>query len=219
MGQKGDMTSDAPHLEILPQTQKNVLADLGRVVDRDGFYLAGGTAVALHLGHRRSIDLDWFTENELDDPQRYAAQLRADGVTWSTRSTATGTLHGTVDGVKVSFLSYGYPLLAEPTPLTPYGCQMASLDDLACMKLAAVAQRGSKKDFVDVWALADHGLHLERMLALYQQKYATEDISHLVTSLTYFDDADPEPMPSMLVEFEWSAVKAELRRRVKAFAD
>ncbi|MFW5968322.1 MAG: nucleotidyl transferase AbiEii/AbiGii toxin family protein [Persicimonas sp.] len=96
---------------------------------------------------------------------------------------------------------------------------MASLADLASMKLAAVAQRGSKKDFIDVWALADHGFSLERMLAFYQQKYDTEDISHLVTSLSYFDDADPEPMPSMFVEIEWSAVKAELRRRVKAFAD
>lgn len=212
------MTSDIPHMEILPQTQKDVLADLGEVAHRDGFYLAGGTAVALHLGHRRSIDLDWFTEGELDDPQRYAAQLRADGVEWTTRQTAPGTLHGAVDGVKVSFLSYHYPLLAEPTPITGYGCQMASLDDLACMKLAAVAQRGSKKDFVDVWALAEHGFHLERMVADYQQKYATEDISHLVTSLSYFDDAEREPMPSMLVAVDWSAVKAELRRLVKAFA-
>lgn len=213
------MTNDAPHLEILPQTQQGVLAELGEVAHRGGFYLAGGTAVALHLGHRRSIDLDWFTEGELDDPQRYAAELRTDGVAWTTRQTAPGTLHGAVHGVKVSFLSYHYPLLAEPTTITGYACQMASLDDLACMKLAAVAQRGSKKDFVDVWALAEHGFHLEQMLVLYQQKYATEDISHVVTSLSYFDDADPEPMPYMLADIDWVDVKAELRRRVKAFAD
>jgi hypothetical protein len=212
------MNDDVPHLEILPQTQRNVLAELGKIADRDEFYLAGGTAVALHLGHRRSIDFDWFTEGDLDDPQRYAARLRSKGVAWNTRQTAPGTLHGSIDEVKVSFLSYHYPLIDEPTPISGYACQMASLDDLACMKLAAVAQRGSKKDFVDIWALANHGFHLERMVALYQQKYATQDISHVVASLSYFDDADPEPMPYMLVDVDWKAVRADLRRRVKDFA-
>lgn len=211
------MSTSCVHPEILPDVQQSVLSQLGAIVDADGFYLGGGTAVALHLGHRRSIDLDWFVADDFGDPLRYASRLATEGIKLDIKETAQGTLHGTVDGVKVSFLTYSYPLVESLVDITGFGCQMASLDDLACMKLAAVAQRGSTKDFVDVYGLLANGWTLPQMLALYQTKYGVQDIGHLVMSLTYFDDADMEPMPLMLNDWDWQSIRSEIQGRVRKF--
>ena len=96
-----------------------------------------------------------------------------------------------------------------------YGCRLASLDDLACMKLSAVAQRGAKKDFVDLYALGLYHRPLPDLLALYRQKYATNDIAHLLYALAYFDDADPERMPHLLWNFDWRTIKRATRSWVQ----
>jgi hypothetical protein len=79
------------------------------------------------------------------------------------------------------------------------------------MKLSAVAQRGARKDFVDVFALGRNGLRLREMLRLYQEKYETGDVAHVLAGLSYMDDAEREPMPKMLAPIEWNEVKAALR--------
>jgi hypothetical protein len=218
MGPEGLVSQGQAHLEILPDIQQDVLSNLGPVVDEDGFYLGGGTAVALHLGHRRSIDLDWFVAEDFGDPFRYASRLNDTGIKFEVRETARGTLHGTVERVKVSFLTYRYPLLESTASIAGFSCQMASLDDLACMKLAAAAQRGSKKDFIDIHAIIESGWTLPQMLSRYQSKYKVDDVGHVVMSLTYFDDAEREPMPMMLVDRDWETVKSTLREDVRAFA-
>src|SRR5271154_4986084 len=101
------------HREILGLRQQRVLAQVGPWLTRRGFYLAGGTAVALHLGHRRSVDLDWFTAEGIPDPLRLAQELREQGMGFVTGQVAPGTLHGSVRAVRVSLLAYRYPLLAE----------------------------------------------------------------------------------------------------------
>lgn len=179
------------------------------------FYLAGGTALALRLGHRRSVDLDWFTAAPVPDPLRLASDLKAAGLAFAVERTERGTLHGTLSGVRVSFIEYQYPPLRPPTtgswPGAPAG--LASLPDIACMKLAAVAQRGSKKDFLDVYALGRR-IPLRRMLGLYRRKYSVGDIGHLLYALTYFDDADRERTPFMVAKWTWPRVKDAIRRWV-----
>jgi predicted nucleotidyltransferase component of viral defense system len=78
------------------------------------------------------------------------------------------------------------------------GCQLASLDDLTAMKLAAISQRGSRKDFLDIYELGIKHAPLKRMLELYEQKYAVDDIGHVLLGLSYFDDAEREPMPMVI---------------------
>jgi hypothetical protein len=90
------------HSEVLAPRQQRVLAQLGPLLTPGGFYLAGGTALALHLGHRRSVDLDWLTAAELADPLRLAQELREQGVAFVTGQVAPGSLHGAVHGVRVS---------------------------------------------------------------------------------------------------------------------
>ena len=199
------------HPEVLALRQQRVLAQVGPLLARHRFYLAGGTAVALHLGHRRSVDLDWFTTERLSDPLGLAQDLREQGVAFVTGQLAPGTLHGTVRGVRLSLLEYRYALLAALRPWRG-GSRIASRADLAAMKLAAVAQRGAKKDFVDVYALGIRSCSLRQMVRWYQEKYAVQDLAHVLYSLAYFDDANRERMPRLLWDVTWGTMKETIRR-------
>lgn len=207
------------HEEIMTEKQRTVLARLGPILSQREFYLAGGTAAAIRLGHRRSVDLDWFSKVAPEDAVVFAADLRGAGLGCDlvVRSTGPGTLHGTIDGVLVSFLRYSYPMLAEPVGWPAYGCRLASLEDLVCMKLSAVAQRGARKDFYDLAALSDAGYTLRSMLEMYRLKYQTDDVGHVLASLVYFDDAEHEPDPYLLRPVAWEDVKLRFRGWVKAF--
>ncbi len=196
------------HREALGRSQRSLLPRLGPVARQHGFYLAGGTALALQLGHRRSVDFDWFREDPIDDPLRLAADVRAAGLRFETDRVEKGTLHGQASGVRVSFLEYGYPLLRPLREVE--GLRLAALEDIAAMKLAAVAQRGSKKDFVDVFALGGR-FGLGDMLASYRKKYGDEDVGHVLVALAYFDDADRERTPMLLQRQSWPNVKATIR--------
>jgi hypothetical protein len=156
------------------------------------------------MWHRRSVDLDWFSAEGLPDPQKLAEDLREQGVAFVTRKVAPGKLHGSVRGVRV-------PLLAD-LRLWRDGTRIASRDDLAAMKLAAVAQRGAKKDFLDIYALTSRRRSLRQMLRDYQEKYATQDLTHLMYSLAYFDDAEEERMPRMFWDVKWRTVKETIQR-------
>lgn len=205
-----------PRLEVLDAAQAALLGRLGASMTRDGFYLAGGTAVALHLGHRRSVDLDWFTPSALADPLQHAGRLRREGLVLTDVETQRGTLHAQVDGVRVSFIEYLYPLLKETELLGATGARVATLDDLGAMKLAAVAQRGTRRDFVDVHALATRFRPLRDLLGFYRRKYGITDVTHVLCGLSYFDDAEPEQMPDMLIPADWGAIKDEIRAWIKA---
>lgn len=118
-------------------------------------------------------------------------------------------MHARAGGVRVSFLEYRYPLL-RPAVVARDGIRMASLEDIACMKLAAIAQRGAKKDFVDLYALGRR-FPLAEMVSLYRKKYSTRDVGHLLHALSYFDDADREPMPRLLRRWTWPAIRNAVR--------
>jgi hypothetical protein len=206
------------HPEVLQGAQADVLRMLALPVTEAGFHLAGGTALALHLGHRKSVDFDWFTEDPFPDPLVLAQRLRDAGIPFLTASTERGTLHGTAAGVRVTFLEYRYPLL-KPTVFWPdFGCPLAALEDIACMKLSAVAQRGTKKDFMDIYALGQSGFTLKDMLDFYQRKYGVKDIAHVLYGLAYFDDAEKEKAPYLVWKLEWQDVKSTIQRWLKEFS-
>lgn len=204
------------HPEILKPRQREVLRSLGPAASRHGFYLGGGTAIALHLGHRRSVDFDWFRQPLIEDPLELARDLQEEGIPFVTGWTRRSTLYGTVRGVRVSFFQYRYRFLQPLVPWPEPGCQLAALEDLACMKLSAISQRGSRKDFVDLFALGRQGFSLQQMLGWYREKFEVDDVAHLLYALVYFDDADAEPRPAMLWNVTWREVKETLRRWVKS---
>jgi hypothetical protein len=206
------------HPKVLSAVQKTVLRELGPTMMQLHFYLGGGTTLAISLGHRHSVDLDWFTEKGIVDPMRLAQDIRDKGIPLVTDQVERGTLHGTTSGVRVSFLEYRYPLLKPLVSWPQFSCQMASLEDLACMKLSALAQRGSKKDFVDIYVLGLRHIPLKEMIRLYQQKYSVKDIGYILYGLIYFDDADRERMPRVFWDLDWRTIKRTIQGWVREVA-
>jgi hypothetical protein len=201
--------------QVLGPTQQRVLKQLGPHMAARGFYLAGGTAVALQHGHRRSADLDWFSTEPLREPLQMAQQLRDDGLRFVTQRVAPDTLEGSIGTVRATFLAYRYPLLQPLVNLKACQCQLASRADLAAMKLSAIAQRGAKKDFIDLYALMKRAGHLSPALEWYQQKFHVKDMAHLLFSLSYFDDADRERTPPLLWKLNWRAIKRAFSSWIK----
>ena len=216
LGPEKRLSADARelHLEVLPEDQRRVLARIGSLASEHGFYMAGGTALALQLGHRRSGDFDWFRAGEIGDPLALAADLCID-----VRSTSRNTLHAEEGGVQLSFFSYRYPLIRPLIPADEFGCDLASLEDIAAMKLAAVSQRGARKDFFDLVALGRAGLELQSMLEAYRSRFSVSDVGHVIVALTWFDDADGDPEPILDTGDKWDDVKATLRSWVRAYAN
>ena len=196
----------------LTAAQREAIATLARVVD-SSTYLAGGVAVALRLHHRQSRDLDLFVPSV--DPSTWEPTLSEHDARILTR--AEGTLYVEIAGVPASILRYRYPLLAPPEVLPGIELPVASLDDLECMKLSAIAGRGARRDFWDLHAmLTTRGRSLDQALTAYQHKYAKEDVGHVVRSLVYFDDAECEPMPNGLAEAHWARIRADFTAWVRA---
>ena len=168
------------------------------------FYLAGGTGLALQLGHGRSVDLDLFSQPEFTTTDLRLRLRNLEGL--RDLEAAPGTLHLELRGTKVSFLHYPYPLLFPPRQLDVL--TVADSRDIACMKLDAIASRGSRRDFVDLYTAAT-AYGLREILAWFGTKYAATPYNrvHLFKSLTYFKDAEQEPMPHMLVPLDWTVVR------------
>lgn len=206
------------HSNILTAVQKKALMRLGPFTSSENFYLGGGTAVAIQLGHRRSVAFDWFTLGPLSDPLGLAATLVRESIPFAAGQVARGTLYGSAYRVQLSFFEYAYPLLKPTVIWKEYNCRLASLTDLACMKLAAIAQRGSKKDFVDIYALGERAFPLVDMLKFYRRKYEIRDIGHVLYGLSYFDEADKERMPIMEWKVDWKEIRNTIRSWVKACA-
>lgn len=179
------------------------------------FYLAGGTALALRLGHRVSLDLDLFSPSaRLEGPERSALLRRlGEKVPLKVLEEKDGTCHLDVGGRAVSLFHYPYPLLKETVAWR--GLALASLDDIGAMKLSAAIGRGSRKDFLDLKALADE-LGLEALLSTGRRRFKDHPdfLLQAAKALVYFDDADPEPSPRLLKPADWEATKAYFRREV-----
>ncbi|MFA5961198.1 MAG: nucleotidyl transferase AbiEii/AbiGii toxin family protein [Parcubacteria group bacterium] len=175
------------------------------------FYLAGGTALAIQLGQRESIDLDWFTEKEFS-LGKLKGQL-ADTGNFEVVSEAPGTLHGILDGVKITFLYYNY------SPLFPFiafeDAKLADERDIAAMKVDAISSRGSKKDFIDLYFLLKK-YSLEEIIGFFEKRYANIHYNkmHILKSLVYFEDAQNEASPVMLQRADWEEIKKVIQKEV-----
>jgi hypothetical protein len=193
--------------EILTATQLAVLDGLKPIPAIREFYLAGGTALALRHGHRRSIDFDFFRPTPFD-VRELALALAGAFAEFERLPTGQQTLYVRLSRVTTSFFHYPYLLLEEAEPTT-WGFGLASDRDIAAMKLEAIAGRGARKDFIDLRVLCRAGLSLDTAFDLFERKYGTRrtDRYHRLRALAYFDDAEREPMPDLLVPFDWDEAK------------
>ena len=169
------------------------------------FNLAGGTSLALQMGHRTSIDIDLFGNSEINF-ELFIEKLSEYGEVKVAQSTKN-ILITKINNVKVDFVNYKYPLLTDC--LFEDNIRMASKTDIAAMKLNAIAGRGSKKDFIDLYFLLNE-FSLSEILSFYDQKFSDGSIFMVQKSLTYFEDADFQLQPKMFLDFNWETCKQKI---------
>ena len=196
------------------ENMRLVLQDFMQSKIGTGFYLAGGTALSLQLGHRRSVDLDFFSPTE-DIPTIRAALEDALAPFHATLAdSAWGSLVYLVKDVRVGFYGYGFPLVA---PLVENeGVRLASVEDIALMKLDTLLSRAARKDFYDLYFIC-RKIPLRELLDLAPQKYANvrDFESQTVKRLVYFENAESEIDPVLLQPVSWPAVKAFFIQQAK----
>jgi hypothetical protein len=193
--------------QTVTPTMREVLRFIGRQSFSQRFYLAGGTALALRLGHRRSIDLDYFSAtDEVTRPTRQEILTALAALSPQAIEAVDGNLLLEVSGLHVGFFGYGYPLLEPPDSLEQV--TLAALVDIGLMKLDALISRGSRKDFYDLYFIAQH-ISLPTLLQLGQTKYpyARDFELMAVESLVLFENADRDIQPTLLVEVAWAEVR------------
>jgi hypothetical protein len=206
------------HWEVVSPFARGVLASLGASAIADRFYLAGGTALALQLGHRISEDLDLFSATDEVDPPTHAKVVTAlRRYSPVIVENEWGNLVLLLDGLRTGFFHYGYPVLA--TPACAEGVPLASLLDVGLMKLDAIAGRASRKDFFDLYAIAQT-LPLSRLLDEAPRKYPQhrDFEAYVVRHLAYFDQAERDTEPVLLCEMDWAGVKEFFRQQAQVLA-
>lgn len=202
--------------EAIDNQTKNALDKLKESELIQSFYLAGGTALAFQLGHRKSIDLDWFSKEGFSNEhiKKEVANLGK----FKLSSEDEGTVHGVLDNARITFLHYDYELLY---PFIDFnGVNLADEREIAAMKLSAISSRGSKKDFIDLYFLLKK-YSLQELIDIFEKKYSNIEYNkaHLLKSLTYFAEAEEEPMPVMRKKATWEEVKKILAQEVGRFAN
>lgn len=202
----------------LTQNAKNILGILNKIVPT-GSYLAGGTALALWLDHRNSYDLDIYSPIEFDIEemkQKFNKELS----NFQLISTSWQTVHGKSEDTEISLFYYQYPLLNALTSFLNFS--IASIEDITAMKLEAIAGRGLKRDFFDIYKImASKGWSLEYLLKLNDQKYNRQGsfTPHILRSLVYFDDAERMPERATEVDKEWETIKRFFIQEVSQLAE
>lgn len=175
--------------------------------------LVGGTALALQYGHRRSVDLDFF--GYVDEDTEELTEILKGSVEHIVRGNCTKRIRAyMLNDVKVDIVTYDYPWIDEP--IIEDGIRLASPKDIAAMKVNAVIGRGTKKDFIDIYFLLQH-YSFEELIQLYLKKYADGSEYRALLSMTYFDDAEPQPMPLMYEDVSWSTIKDTIKKAVEDY--
>lgn len=197
-----------PRWEAIPQPARELWKTLGRIPAVGSFYLAGGTALAVRLGHRVSLDLDLFADIEAldDDLRRSIVDALSQGRSIDLKQDSNLGLVVEVDGVMTSFFTYGYSLLSPADAVD--GLQVANVLDVGLMKLDAIAGRGMRKDFYDVYFIARQ-IPLEVLFERSADKYPRSHSfgMRVLAALVDFDIADQQDEPTLLLPAEWDQVK------------
>ena len=205
------------HRECLPEKGWRVLSCLKDLIKKYHFVIAGGTALALHLGHRISKDFDLFTDAEFK-VESIIPGIRKAGHQFHVISEGEGFLTANIDGIKVSFFRYDYPFIEKPVIYR--GVRIAGIHDIASMKVVAISQRGTKRDFVDLFFFLQ-GVPFHKLAEHMVKHFGKERISpvHIGKSLVYFSDAESNPEPEYIKgkETSWDKVKRFFRNHVRQF--
>ncbi len=203
---------------------KNSLALLKNIKSLSSFYLAGGTALSLQMGHRISYDLDFFTQ-EVFDSDKLLKSLNEVFKLHDVTIT-DGSLRGFTDDCEISFFLYQYPLINKKEIYD--NIFLASIKDIALMKIIAIGSRGSKKDFYDLYFILKNYYSITDLFDSFPKKFGQNDLNefHYIKSLTFFELADADDTKinfvsssngsrAYKVNVSWNEVKSFLKEQSK----
>ena len=202
------------YLKILPPATKKAFDFLSAQawLENSGWYLAGGTALALQANHRQSFDLDFFCQKN-DFAAIQILNKFAGNNDWETSFEEQGTLYGELFGAKVSFIAY--PFFVPDLEFIKYGMvNILVARDVAVMKIIAISQRGRKRDFFDLYWCAQNIEPLEQTVKRLKKQYpdVAHDYHHILKSLMYFEDAQSDPDPQINFQADWNSVKRYFKK-------
>jgi predicted nucleotidyltransferase component of viral defense system len=204
------------YLKVIDQKRKKILKDLG-FLNKYKFYLAGGTALALQIGHRISVDFDFYTQKNFD-PNNIINKLK-NKFQIEVIMLRDNTLGVIVDNVEINFFRYPYKLIDDLTILEKI--KIASIKDIAAMKIIAIAQRGTQRDFVDIYYLLQKHNVLE-ILRWVNEKYPEISIPLCLKALVYFKDAEENKESKKRIkifdnDFNWKKAKKFIEKQIFSF--
>ncbi|HXB40115.1 MAG TPA: nucleotidyl transferase AbiEii/AbiGii toxin family protein [Bacteroidia bacterium] len=198
--------------DAVPAGTMDILEFLAKQPCLQDFYLGGGTSLALQIGHRLSVDLDFFTSHKKNINDIEYELLFIEGIKINARSNYA--LFTEFRGVKVDILNYPYKFISEPIKYN--GITLCGKDDICAMKLKTVMNRGAKKDFYDIYFLLQE-YSFTKMMELFEKKYANIEPNAIIRSLTYFEDAEEQENPVLLkeVSLSWEKVKQTIISEIR----
>jgi Nucleotidyl transferase AbiEii toxin, Type IV TA system len=188
-----------------------LLKRLMQAPELSDFALAGGTSLALQLGHRESYGLDLFSHKEFSSDEVFLfleKKFHADLI-----SKSPHILISMIEGVKVDCVFHPYAF--KHPLLETEGIRLIHIEDVAAMKISAIAGRGRKRDFYDLYFLLEM-FSLPELLDFYAEKYGESSLFHALRSLTYFDDAEADANPVLFEQVDWERVKKRVVQAVAA---
>ena len=202
------------HEETVEPSTLGLLRELMNIKELEQFRLVGGTALSLLLGHRNSIDLDLFTDVPFDS-EVIASVLSNQFPQFLAQEKKGPRLFFTyINNVKVDFVhtfekfTFAYN--------TTEGVRFAALEEIIALKLNAVAGRGAKKDFWDLYELLNH-YTFDQMMSFYNKRYPNNAPIMVLKSFTYFVEADLEPDPYCFKKLNWENIKKEIKKKFNTY--
>src|SRR3989339_214107 len=208
---------DKLHLDVLPRVTRLAFLECIKLplFAKNNWYLAGGTALALQVGHRQSVDLDFFTTKLSFDELAVERELLATGK-WQLTYKEKGTIYGVYADAKMSLIAY--PFFIPTTGKLHCGTVSVLLpSDVAAMKIIAISQRGRKRDFFDLYWYAKNCESVADVIKRAVKQYPGQEknINHIIKSLTYFADAEDDLMPKIKFKATWKEVKKFFQGQAK----
>ncbi len=187
-------------------------------IEKDDWYLAGGTALTLQFDHRISVDLDFFTKRRDFDATHISTVLFPHK--WITTSIDKGTLYGELGGTKISFISYPY-FVPKESFITYGNIHVLDAKDIAVMKIIAISQRGKKRDFFDLYFYITQHESLTDIIKRVSTQYPNleHNFHHIIKSLIFFEEAEEDPEPQIFFDADWTKVKKYFLKTVPEVAD
>ncbi|MBI2627768.1 nucleotidyl transferase AbiEii/AbiGii toxin family protein [Candidatus Nomurabacteria bacterium] len=204
------------HTEILPNYTKKALEALSKEswLEQSGWYLAGGTALALQAGNRKSIDLDFFTQEAHFESVDLLTHF-LNNKDWTLERDRGNMIFGELLGAKISFIAY--PFFIPKQEYIKYGSiKIIQPRDIAVMKIAAISQRGKKRDFFDLYWCAHHVESLLNIIKRLPEQYPSvaHDYHHILKAIVYFNDAEGDPDPQVNFNADWKMVKSFFEKEI-----